>query len=117
MALANAAMIIAANALRTAITHAALHTGAPGAAGTSNTTTAARQPITWSAATNDGDFGLASALNFTGGAANGAVTYVSLWSAITAGTFYGDYAITGDATFNSAGEYTLTALNLNGSAT
>lgn len=117
MALSNAAMIVAANALRGAITHAQLHSGAAGGSGTTNVTSAGRQAITWSAATSDGDFGLASALNFTGGASSGAVAEVSLWSASSGGTFYGNYAITGDATFNSAGEYTLTALNLNGSST
>jgi hypothetical protein len=109
-------MIVAANALRSAITHIQLHSGDPGASGTSNVTTAARQPVTWSAATADGDFGLASALNFTGVAASGATTYVSAWSALTAGTWYGNFALTGDATANAAGEYTVTALNLNGSA-
>jgi hypothetical protein len=116
MALADAAMIVAANALRSAITHAQLHSGAPGAAGTTNVTSAARQAVSWSSATSDGDFGLASALNFTGVAASGAVQYVSLWSAPTSGTFYGSYALTGDATANAAGEYTVTAINLNGSA-
>lgn len=117
MPLNNPAMVIAANALRSAITHVQLHSGDPGVAGTSAVTTAARQPVTWSAATADGDFGLSSALNFTGVAANGAATWVSAWSAITTGTWYGNFALTGDATANSAGEYTLTALNLNGSST
>src|SRR5690349_740658 len=116
MALNNAAMVVAANALRSAITHMQLHSGDPGASGTSNATSAARQAITWSAATADGDFGLASAINFTGVAASGAATYVSLWSASTGGTWYGNFPLTGDATANAAGEYTVTALNLNGSA-
>ena len=117
MALSDAAMIVAANALRSAITHAQLHTGAPGGSGTTNVSSAGRQAITWAAASGDGDFSLASALNFTGGAANGPCQYVSLWSASSGGTFYGSYALTGDATFNSAGEYQVTALTLNGSAT
>lgn len=116
MALNNPAMVLAANALRTAMTHMQLHSADPGVAGTSNATSAARQPITWSAASADGDFGLSSAINFTGVAASGAATYVSLWSALTAGTWYGNFALTGDATANSAGEYTVTSLNLNGSA-
>jgi Zn-dependent oligopeptidase len=117
MALNNPAMVVAANALRAAMTHMQLHSGDPGAAGTANVTSAARQPVTWSAATADGDFGLSASVNFTGVAANGATTYVSLWSAITAGTWYGNFALTGDQTANAAGEYTVTALNLNGSAT
>lgn len=116
MALSNAAMVVAANALRSAMTHAQLHSGAAGAAGTTNVTSAGRQAVTWSAATADGDFGLSSSLAFTGGAASGAVAEVSLWSASSGGTFYGNFAVTGDTTFNAAGEYTVTALNLNGSA-
>ena len=117
MALNNPAMVVAANALRSAITHIQTHSADPGAAGTTSPTTAARQAVTWSAATADGDFGLSATLNFTGIAANGGVTYVSLWSALTVGTWYGNYATTGDATANAAGEWSLTALNLNGSAT
>lgn len=117
MPLNNAAMVVAANALRAAITHIQTHSADPGVAGTTSPTSAARQPVTWSAATSDGDFGLSAALNFTGIAANGGVTWVSAWSALTSGTWYGNFALTGDATANSAGEYTLTALNLNGSAT
>ena len=117
MALNNTAMVVAANALRTAMTHGQLHSGAAGGSGTSNVTSAARQAITWSAATSDGDFGLSSSLAFTGGAASGAVAEISLWSASTSGTFYGTFALSGDTTFNAAGEYTVTALNLNGSAT
>lgn len=116
MALNNPAMILAANALRTAMTHMQLHSADPGVAGTSNVTTAARQAITWSSASSDGDFGLSGAINFTGVAASGAATYVSLWSALTSGTWYGNFALTGDATANADGEYTVTALNLNGSA-
>jgi hypothetical protein len=109
---------VAANALRSAIVGAKLHTGDPGGSGTSNETSAARQAITWSAATADGDFGLSAALNFTGVAASGAVQYLSLWStSTTGGTHYGNFALTGDQTANAAGEYTVTALNLNGSAT
>lgn len=117
MALNNTAMVVAANALRSAMTHMQLHSGDPGASGTSNVTSAARQPITWSAATSDGDFGLASTVNFTGVAANGATQYVSLWSQLAAGgTWYGNFQLTGDQTANAAGEYSVTTLNLNGSA-
>jgi hypothetical protein len=116
MALNNPAMVLAANALRGAMTYMQLHSADPGVSGTSNVTSAARQAITWSAASADGDFGLSAAVNFTGVAASGAATYVSLWSAVTSGTWYGNFALTGDATANAAGEYTVTSLNLNGSA-
>lgn len=113
----NAAMVIAANSLRTACTYGQLHSAASNAAGTTNVCTGARQPITWSAATADGDFGLSASLNFTGIVASGAVFSITLWSAVTSGTIYGEFTLTGDATANAAGEYTVTALNLNGSST
>src|SRR5215207_146758 len=117
MPLNNTAMVVAANALRSAMTHMQLHSADPGASGTSNVTSAARQAVTWSAATSDGDFGLSATIAFTGVAASGAATYVSLWSAVSAGTWYGNFQLSGDQTANAAGEYNVTALNLNGSST
>jgi hypothetical protein len=110
------AMVLAANALRAAMTKMRLHAGDPGAAGTSNPTTSTVQSVTWSAATSNGDFGLSAAVNFTGVAANGATQWVSLWDTANT-TWYGNFQLTGDQTANAAGEYSVTALNLNGSAT
>jgi hypothetical protein len=56
-------------------------------------------------------------LAFTGGAASGAATHAGFWSASSAGTFYGWYALTGDQTFNAAGEYTVTGISIPGTAT
>lgn len=117
MALSDAALNLMANAFRAAATHAQLHTGDPGTAGTSNVSSAARQAISWNAASGSGDIDLASAVDFTGGAASGPCTWVSLWSASSSGTFYGRYALTGDQTFNADGEYTLTEITLDGSST
>ena len=118
MALNNAALVVAANALQGVLGAMQLHCGDPGVAGTSNVTTAARQPVTWSPPASSGNFGLASPVNFTGVAANGATTFVSLWSQVAAGgTWYGNFALTGDQTANAAGQYTVTALNLTGAAT
>ena len=116
MPFSDAAMVIAANSLRTACTHGQLHSAATNATGTTNVCTGSRQAITWSAATADGDFGLTAALNFTGITASGAVHSISLWSASTSGTYYGSFVLTGDANANAAGEYTVTTLNLNGSS-
>jgi hypothetical protein len=117
MPLNNAAMLVGANAIRAAITHLQLHSGDPGSAGTSNVTSAARQPVSWSSVTNDGDFGLSASVAFTGVAANGATTYVSAWSALTGGTWYGSFQLFGTLTADASGNYTLTALNLNGVTT
>lgn len=115
MALTDAALDVMANALKSAATHASLHSANPGTTG-ANATAAARQPIAWDGPTNGGDLSLTGTETFTGGAANGAVTYVGLWSALTGGTFYGGFALTGDQTFNAAGEYTLTEVNLTATA-
>lgn len=104
----DAGLDLMANAMKAGATHAMLHTALPNSTG-SNPTTAARQPITWGA-TTAGDFA-ATNIAFTGGAASGPVTHVSFWSAVTAGTCYGYGVLTGDQTFNAAGEYTLTNAN------
>jgi hypothetical protein len=107
MALNDAALVLAANAVDGAITHMQLHSSAPGAAGTTgalgsrvavNGTVDADGDITW---TN---------VAFTGLGANQAVSHVSYWSASTAGTYYGSAALTGDTTANAAGEYTVTSV-------
>ena len=117
MPLNNPAMVVAANALRSAITHAQIHSGDPGAAGTANNHGAARQAIAWTGATNDGDFGLNSALNFTGLTPGANCTWISVWSASSSGTWYGNFQLTGDTVANASGEFSVTALSLNGSAT
>jgi hypothetical protein len=48
-------------------------------------------------------------LSFTG-TASGAATHVLLFSASSNGTFYGFKALTGDQTFNSSGDYSITSL-------
>jgi len=105
---------VGANAMAASATHISLATANPEPSG-SNQATSARLVAGWGAAAN-GDLTLTNKA-FTGGAANGAVTHVCFWSAITGGTYYGSQALTGDTTFNSAGEYTITTLTVNGSST
>ena len=114
MALNDTALNIGNAAMQTAITHAAIHTAQPDAAG-SNQSAAGRQAITWVAAAN-GDMVATVDLNFTGGASGGAATHLGFWSAGTGGTFYGWQVLTGDATFNAAGEYTVTGIQIVGTA-
>ena len=69
MALADSALVIGSNAIDTAITHMQLHSGARGASGTTNVTTAARVAVN---GTVDGDGDISwSNVAFTGVAANG----------------------------------------------
>jgi hypothetical protein len=114
MALNDALLNIGANAMAAAATHLAIHTAQPDATG-SNQSTAARVAASWPAAAT-GDLTITNKA-FTGGAASGPATHVGFWSAATGGTFYGWAALTGDQTFNAAGEYTITSLTVNGSAT
>lgn len=114
MALNDTALNLMAEALADAALYASLHTAAPNAGG-SNESTATRLSIPWTAATG-GDISLVSALPFTGGTPSGPATHIGLWSAASGGTFYGSFALTGDQTFNAAGEYTVNSLSLNGSA-
>ena len=101
--------------MQTAMTHAAIHTAEPNAAG-SNQSAADREAITWETAAN-GDMVATVDLLFTGGAASGAATHLGFCSALTAGTFYGWQVLTGDQTFNAAGEYTVTGITITGTAT
>jgi hypothetical protein len=114
MALNTAGIQLGAAAIAAGITFIQLHTAAPDATGNTNVTTAGRKACTLTA--TGGNISLSAQVAFTGGAANGPVTHVSYWSASTGGTYYGSQALTGDQTFNSAGEYTVTALTINGSA-
>lgn len=115
MPLNDALLTIGAQAMQDAVTHLSLHTAQPDGTG-SNESTATRQAASWDTAAN-GDMLLTTDEAFTGGASSGACTHVGLWSAVTAGTFYGYFALTGDQTFNAAGEYTLTAITVTGSST
>jgi hypothetical protein len=118
MALLDPLLVIGANAMRTAITHIALSTADPGTSSPgTNQSSAARQAANWATVTAGGDFSLTSALNFTGGALGGPVHSACFWTAVTSGTFYGSQPLTGDLFFNGAGEYTITALTVNGSST
>lgn len=110
MALSDAALVVAANAVDTAITHMGLHSGAPGGSGTSNvvgTRVAVNGTVD-----GDGDITWAN-VAFTGLTANQAVSYVSYWSASTSGTYYGSSSLTGDSNANSAGEFTVTSVTEN----
>jgi hypothetical protein len=116
MALNDTILNIGNAAAQAAMTHMAIHTAQPNASG-SNESAAARKPITWVTAAN-GDLIVTADLAFTGGAASGAATHIGFWSQLAVGgTFYGWLALTGDQTFNAAGEYTVTDVIITGTAT
>lgn len=108
MAVNDAGLVIAATALSNAITHAQAHSGAPGAAGTTNVV-GSRVAVTGKSVDADGDITFTAA--FTGLPANGPVPFITYWSASTAGTLYGQLANgSGDANANAAGALTFTAV-------
>lgn len=107
MALNDAALVLAANAVDVAITHMQLYSAATNAAGTTNAV-GSRVAVNGTVDA-DGDISWTNTA-FTGLAANQAVHSVGYWSASSAGIFYGVTVLTGDATANSAGEYTVTSV-------
>jgi hypothetical protein len=110
----DAAVVIGSNAIDAAITHMQLHsTNVGGSWGTN--AVGSRVAVN---GTVDGDGDIAwSNVTFTGLNANQAIGGVSYWSASTGGTNYGGSATSGDTTANSAGEYTLTSVTENTTAT
>lgn len=111
MALATAAIQTGAAAIASAINKVRLHTGDPTASsGTANLTTAPDKTVV--ATASNGVITIPST-NFTGGAASGPATYVSYWAGTT---YYGCEPLTGDQTFNAAGEYTVDSVTITGSS-
>lgn len=98
---------IAADAWAAAAINSRLHTADPGAAGTNNVAASGPEAVAWDAAVA-GDIDLAAPVVFTGGAASGPATHISFWSGTPgSSTHLGSFALTGDQTFNAAGEYTV----------
>lgn len=93
---------VGAVAIAAAVGMLSVHSGDPGAAGTSNTTTAAKEAATFAA--SNGVISLSSSVAFTGGAASGPATHYGLWDA-TGVTFYGSgkFGASDDQAFNAAG--------------
>lgn len=92
MPLVDAGRHAALDGLATAVTHVSLHTGDPSTTGANEATGGspayARKAVTW-AASSGGTKASSGALTFD--VAAGTYSYVGLWSALTAGTFYGYY--------------------------
>ena len=107
MALNDAALVVGATAIKNAITHIQLYSAATNGAGTTNTI--GTRVASTGSVDADGDITWTS-IAFTGLSANQAVHSVGYFSASTSGTFYGSTVLTGDATANAAGEYTVTSI-------
>lgn len=112
MALNDGGVALLASALQGVTTYMQVHTAAAGTSGTDNIATP-RLPIFWTSP-SAGSWGLASPLRFISGPPSGVAYSVSLWDAESDGTFYGEYVLTsGDLVFNEQGEFLVTALDFN----
>lgn len=111
MALNTSAIQVGGAAIAADITKIRLHTGNPDASsGATLLTTAPDKTVV---ATSTGGVITVPSTAFTGGAASGPATHVSVWSGTT---YRGGFALTGDTSFNAAGEYTVTSITITGAA-
>lgn len=117
MPLNETGMLFLAGSLQTdALLFAQLHSGFAGD-GTDNIALAGREPVHWDTPSGTGDFGLISAITFSGGTPGGDVYSVTLWDEETDGACHGEFPITsGDITFNLTGEYQITAIDATGTS-
>lgn len=99
----DAALNVMVNALAAAGTYISAHTADPGTTGTSEVTYASagtRQQTTWGSASSGDRVGSQVTLAIP---ASTTVTHWGIWSAATAGTFYGGFALGASEAFGSAG--------------
>lgn len=113
MALNNTSKDLMLDALAAVAIFASLHSADPGATGTNEiaggTPAYARKSITWNSASAGAlDSSNQPVFDVEGG---DTVAFVGLWSASTAGTFYGSADVT-DETFGGQGTYTLTDFDI-----
>lgn len=113
----NALLTVGANAMRSAIGGMQLHIDNPGEGAAANKSSAAAVVPAWTVVTGPGNFALAAPVAFSGATPNGPIKYVSLWSnANGTGIWYGNFALTGDQTADSEGNYTVNTGDLAGSS-
>lgn len=111
------AMVAAALAAQGQMAWAQTHSASPGSSNTANVNTGGRVAAVWTTPTDAGNFNLSSSIDFSGLAANAPVAYVTFWTASSGGSCSGVFPTAGDATANSSGEVSLTAIPLTGIAT
>ncbi|MCI3277641.1 phage tail fiber protein [Streptomyces cylindrosporus] len=98
-----------------AATYVQLHTGDPGAVGTSNVSagSATRNSFTFAASSSGSALALSSAPSaWTNGGTSETLTHISVWTASTSGTFLYSVALTASKAWASGDTFTLTTLGL-----
>lgn len=94
-------------------TFAQLHTGDPGAAGTSNVSvgSTARNSFVFSSSSSGSALSLGTPPSaWTNGGTSETLTHISVWTASSAGTFLGSVALTASKAWASADTFTLSTL-------
>jgi hypothetical protein len=91
-----------------------LHTGQPGAAGTSNISVGSSTRVAIAFATESGGANAqtGTAPTWTNGGTSETLTHVSLWSAATSGTFYWSFPLTATQAWAATNTYTLSNYGL-----
>lgn len=85
-----------------------LHTGDPGAAGTSNAAGETdRTQVTFGTVASGAAISNTAAISWTAVSTSETYTHVSLWSASTAGTFLGSAALTQSKTVNAGDNFSI----------
>lgn len=107
MSYVTARLNAALDAANSGVTHAQLHTGAPGAVGTNNVAAGVdRCALTGVGSASGGADSFTGAWTIPG--AGGPFTHFSLWTDVSAGTFVGDGTLDPDESFLGAGTLNLT---------
>jgi hypothetical protein len=91
-----------------------LHTGDPGAAGTTSVSVGSttRNAIVWAAATTAGTMALSTLSAWTNGGTSETITHVSLWTASTAGVFRQSFVLSAGQAWASTNTLTLTTFTV-----
>ncbi len=110
--LTDAAVHVKLNQLRTAITHLSGHNGDPGTTGANELAGGAyvRVAVAGGAAAASRSVTIAANVTFNIPAGQ-SITHVGMWSASSAGTYYGHADVTDEA-YGAAGTYTLSTLTI-----
>ena len=119
MPLNNNALTALATTLQTILAFAQLHSGPAGMGAMNNVALPGRQAAHWGAPANA--FGLISAINFAGGLIlAGTPAYsVTLWDAETetgSSHCFGEFVLSADTNFDLLGNFSVTAIDLTGTA-
>lgn len=115
MPLEDAVLDTAVDAVAAELLWFSLHSADPGGTGANETSTARVAP-TWGASSGGTATVTNVPLSFEG-PASGTITHVGAWDASTSGTWLGSAPVVGDTSFNSNGDYDITAASIVGTST